>query len=480
MSFLARTKSALRLVGVLGLLVAAAPTVIGVSDAGARTAGCGPILLTAGPVAENGWTGVHGNACGAGGKVRIEMLGRSGSRVLASTAVRAGGKFAARVKIPIRRGDAMVRASTRSDRSRPVKVKVVRGGPSTGGTASEPADLTTEASHKTAPVKSPPAEKTSTPPPATEPPATEPPAVTGPEEPVTEAPSVAAEEAAEASSGKNPECPLNQPHGVIETDVVSGCRLVASDTASEVSPSKFWGRVDCGTSPETPEPNQATELSAGGDEHPTATGAPQPDSAYRTMTVFDGDNIWGERCELGKNNIETGPTVFFREGMHRATFFSERLPDNFSLNQSYWQTVFQMKQTQPSEDADVGPMIEMQAEYGKWIISREWHVVWSFPAKKNFWTRFVFNVVYSQDPEIGSLQVGVDLNGDGDFTDVGEMSPVIHGATLATEIRSGDPTPLGGPIPSHLRAGIYHDERYECPRPIGCSTNLDNVQVMAP
>jgi hypothetical protein len=275
-------------------------------------------------------------------------------------------------------------------------------------------------------------------------------------------------------------CPLDESGVAITTDTVPACQLIASDTSADPNENDFWGQADCGPSPEAREPNQAADLTAGGDEHPTATGAPQPDSAYRTMTVFDGDNIWGERCELGLNNFQIGPTAFYHEGDRRATFFSELLPENFPLAQSNWQVVMQMKQAEPMLDADVGPMIEMQAENNRWIISREWHVVWSFPAKKNFWTRFVFNVVYSQNPEIGSLQVGVDLNGDGDFTDPGEMSPVIHGATLATQVAPGYPTPVGGSIPSHLRMGIYHDPQIECPRPVGCSTDVDNVQVMAP
>ena len=46
----------------------------------------------------------------------------------------------------------------------------------------------------------------------------------------------------------------------------------------------------------------------------------------------------------------------------------------------------------------------------------------------------------------------------------------------------GEPDGLkpGQPIPSHLRAGIYHDPLIPCPSPTGCSVDIDNVQVIRP
>ena len=36
-------------------------------------------------------------------------------------------------------------------------------------------------------------------------------------------------------------------------------------------------------------------------------------------------------------------------------------------------------------------------------------------------------------------------------------------------------------MPSHLRAGIYQNESYACPRSgVGCSVDVDNVQVLRP
>jgi hypothetical protein len=55
--------------------------------------------------------------------------------------------------------------------------------------------------------------------------------------------------------------------------------------------------------------------------------------------------------------------------------------------------------------------------------------------------------------------------------------------TLKREIRGGgrDGIAPGKSIPSHLRAGLYHDEGYSCPESSGgCSVDVDNVQVVRP
>jgi hypothetical protein len=282
--------------------------------------------------------------------------------------------------------------------------------------------------------------------------------------------------ASSAPAASSRGCPLDNPASMVGM-TASGCRLVASDTAANRDPMPFWGSVQCGVWPHEAR-DQATRPATGGDVDPTATGAPQGNDAYRRLTVFDGDNFAGERCELGLNDMDSGPTNLFYEGMRRATFFSVRLPENFELGSEDWQTVLQMKQAQPSQDGNVGPMIELEATRGQWLLVNHWDVRWGVPAQKGVWTRFVFDVVYSRDPSKGSIQVGVDLNGDGDFNDPGERSPKLSGATLATQTAPGYEVPPGGSIPSHLRSGIYHNEKFSCPRPTGCSVELDNVQVM--
>lgn len=252
-----------------------------------------------------------------------------------------------------------------------------------------------------------------------------------------------------------------------------GCRVVASDTASAPHPTDFWGAIECETASRHLRP--VTK----GDPHPTATGTPQGDDAYRRLTVLDGDDFYGERCELGRNDHRYGPTTFYHDGMRRVTAFSLRLPESFPLYSEKWQTVMQMKQAQPSTDDLNSVVLELQVMGGRWEVSNGPHASWAFPAQSNVWTRFLFDVYYSDDPERGWFQVSADLNADGDIDDPEERSPRIAAATLATEVTGGNGIPVGEPIPSHLRAGVYHHRDIACPSPIGCAAEVDNVQVIA-
>jgi hypothetical protein len=273
-------------------------------------------------------------------------------------------------------------------------------------------------------------------------------------------------------------CPLegSQSSGPIAMSVL-GCALVASDGSTDPDPLPFWGSVQCA------DESRYAYSESGGDGHPSASGE-AADAAYRRLTVLDGDDFFGERCELGENDYRTGPTAFYHEGQHRVTYFSERLPANFPLATTQWQTVMQMKQAQPSDDDGSGPALEMEARSNHWVVVNSWDTVWEFPARRSLWTRFAWDVYYSQDAAQGWIQVSADLNGDGDFADAGERSPTIRGATLKTEVEgpSGSAGGLnpGDPIPSHLRIGIYHDPEISCAAPVECSVDVDNVQVVEP
>lgn len=269
-------------------------------------------------------------------------------------------------------------------------------------------------------------------------------------------------------------CPLDAGEpGEIVPMSAPACEVVASDTAVEPDPLPFWGSIDCASA------SRYSWHAVGGDDHLTATGEP-PGGAYRRLTVEDGDDVYGERCELGTNNRE-GPTAFYREGEHLLTYFSERLPRHFPLDTQRWQTVMQMKQAEPEHDGDVGVALQLQVIDGRWFALDFSHIIWSFPARTGIWTRFAWNVVYSRDPETGGVQVFADRNDDGDFDDPGEHSPVFHGATLATEepaFAAADGLVGGQGIVSHLRVGIYQDPAISCQAPAECSVDVANVQVL--
>jgi hypothetical protein len=302
--------------------------------------------------------------------------------------------------------------------------------------------------------------------------------------PLTVATSIAgtiAEEARSSADASDPSrsCPLTPTETIGALPMqIPACLLVASDTSAEADEEPFWGELACANS------SRYEHITNGGDPRETAAAKPQDNTAFRQLTVLDGDEVYGERCELGENNNDGGPTVFYHGGEHLVTYFSERLPANFPLDTEAWQTVMQMKQAQPADNGGGAPILEMEARDGRWIVDADWHELWSAPARKETWTRFAWDVYYSKTRGQGWLQVSIDLNGDGDFEDPGERSPVFHVATLKTEIEgpngASDGLVAGQPIPSHLRMGIYHDPVISCPAPKGCSVDVDNVQVFAP
>jgi hypothetical protein len=258
-----------------------------------------------------------------------------------------------------------------------------------------------------------------------------------------------------------------------------GCRTISSDTSAVQNPFAQWGALQC--------VNQSRYSwgTTGGDTHATASGAAQGNEDFRQMTTYDGDEFWGERCELGEDDWRTSPSAYYREGDHYVTYISEKLPSNFPLSTKTWQTVMQMKQAEPSNVGGGAPIIEMEARENRWVISDNWVELFSFPAKANQWTRFAWNVYYSKEASKGFIQVSADLNDDGDFEDPGERSPLVHVATLKTEIYEPGGTGQGliapgAGVPDHLRAGIYHNPEISCPVSTGgCSVQVDNVQVMA-
>jgi Polysaccharide lyase len=259
-----------------------------------------------------------------------------------------------------------------------------------------------------------------------------------------------------------------------------GCQTAFADTADGDATS-LWGKVDC-------ESASRHQVIGDGDSHPMASGGPQPSASARQLTVLDGDDVWGERCELGENWRPSTPMPTYTEGQRRITFVSFRLPPNYPLGTNTWQTVMQMKQIQPAANGGGTPVAALKAYDGLWSLvqsessgasdsSRE---VWSTPATAGTWTRFAFDVTYSSNPSVGSIKVYVDLNADGDALDVGEQSPTFNTYTLKVETAgsAADGLAPGNSIPSQLRVGIYHDPAVPCPNSTGCANQVDNVQIV--
>ena len=251
----------------------------------------------------------------------------------------------------------------------------------------------------------------------------------------------------------------------------TGCRIINSDSSAKLNPAKLWGRVDCAAS------SRAKRLKALRGPGRSATG----NGRYRQLTVMDGDNISGERCELGLNDWRGKTFAKFRQGEHRVTFASFRFPKDFPLHEPMWQTVLQMKQAEPSLYQGLGPILEVDADHGRLRLIHDWTQRWSTPIVKDRWIRIALDVRYSQSHRGGSVRMYVDRNGDGDARDKHERSKRFHVSTLKRELPGETIArlPVGTSIPSHLRIGIYHDPNYACPAPKGCPIQVDNVRVVA-
>lgn len=247
---------------------------------------------------------------------------------------------------------------------------------------------------------------------------------------------------------------------------------------------QLWGSVDCA------QPTRVLRRVSGGDPQPRADLRPQGSDGFRRLRVVDGDNFYGERCELGRNDWRYSPMALYHEGEHLLTFASIRLPKGFPLHRRLWQVVLQMKQSEPANGPGFDtPVLALHAYRDRW---RLYHTgagdhrdgpeqVWSAPAEARSWVRFAFDVTYSVDPSIGSVKIYVDVDGDGDALDRGERSRRFALQTLGQE-QTGTATDglsAGVSIPSHLRMGIYHDPAYHC---VGdrCSIGIDNVGVFEP
>jgi hypothetical protein len=242
----------------------------------------------------------------------------------------------------------------------------------------------------------------------------------------------------------------------------------------------LWGSVDC------ERVARVRQGWTGGDPHVRADGEPQGADGFRRLRVRDGDDFYGERCELGRNDHRDSPVAVYHEGERLITFASFRLRAGFPLRRDLWQAVMQMKQSQPSNAGGGTPVLALHASDGRWRLRHTGWAgpdlrhgsVWSARARARTWVRFAFDVVYSANPSVGSVQIHTDLNGDGDALDDGELSRRLRLQTLKRETAgsSSDGLSSGDSIPSHLRIGIYHDDSYRCRRH-RCSIDIDNVGV---
>lgn len=153
--------------------------------------------------------------------------------------------------------------------------------------------------------------------------------------------------------------------------VIGDCRVAIHYNSRAADPAPKWGAIDC-------ERASRQQRRTGSDHpHPTALGVPDGNVFWRQMEVRDGDDFYGERSELGRNEHrdgDSGTFTLFQPDTRRITLFSWWLPRSFDLTTENWQVVAQMKQANPSDLAESGtdygyrPVLAMIADNGRWAV----------------------------------------------------------------------------------------------------------------
>jgi hypothetical protein len=221
--------------------------------------------------------------------------------------------------------------------------------------------------------------------------------------------------------------------------------LLRADPMTNPDPEPLWGNIECGND------SRVSYSSSGG-----PNGLP-----YRTTTVLDGDDFYGERCEIGRNERrygyssagdESGTFMLYNPGDHKVTSYWMRLPADFPINTNNWQVVMQMKQAQPNLENISSPILALEARQGQLEFrgpkdESSSAPYFAAPVTPGQWIHISYDIVYSSNPAVGTAVVTLG----------NQTSGVIHVATLATQVGNNSGLSDGQAIPGHLRLGPYHD-----------------------
>lgn len=182
-------------------------------------------------------------------------------------------------------------------------------------------------------------------------------------------------------------------------------------------------------------------------ESPAAQGK----RAYE-LEIRDGDNSYGERCEIGMGNPGRAGFPLFREGDERWISFQVYLPDDYPIDTPDWNLFFQIHQ-----QGDGGcPPISLGIEDGKMKLFksvRNTYVLdtaemWTAPVQRNRWMKLTLHIKNSADPSVGFVELFGDLDGTG-------MKTLL--AKTATHTMTK--TSAGDSMINHARVGIYRNPR---------------------
>ena len=172
------------------------------------------------------------------------------------------------------------------------------------------------------------------------------------------------------------------------------------------------------------------------------------------ITLKDGDDAYGERCELGQGNPTKTGFPLFQEGQERWVSFQVYLPDDYPIDTRDWNVIFQEKQL-----GSMGtPALSMEVQNDQFVlmnadnneVSGNTIRKWSGPAVRNRWVKFTVHTRFSPDASVGTVELFGDLDGQGERL----LMPEIHTYTMKRDS-------AGVAVPSHARIGMYRNPRIE-------------------
>jgi Polysaccharide lyase/Ca-dependent carbohydrate-binding module xylan-binding len=205
----------------------------------------------------------------------------------------------------------------------------------------------------------------------------------------------------------------------------------------------------------------------------------QGQRAYR-IEVRDGDDSYGERCELENGNTSQSrlhSDILFHRGQEVWIAFQTYLPPDFSFATDGAPVSFpgdggllmQLKQLGSCGTPALGivtgkGMYAMRNSAGNGCESGSMRSLWSVPMVLGRWVRWLVNVKFHTDPEVGYTATWYDPDGLG-------LRPIVPRLDLGKPIEGNriythtQKSPTDHPDPacaatddcSHARIGIYRD-----------------------
>jgi hypothetical protein len=221
--------------------------------------------------------------------------------------------------------------------------------------------------------------------------------------------------------------------------------VVRSDPSIDPNPENLWGDIQC-------------QVDSRYEHH--AAGGPD-DGPWRQMTVLDGDDFYGERCELARNTKRYGrssPTdhrgtfYLFRNGKRRIIDWYFQLMPGFPVTTQN-STILQLKHTCPCDSITSNPEVQLMPKLPKLhlrVPSKDTNPSlwdrWSTRVQTGVWYHATFDITFHTTEANGRVQLTID---DVDGVADARSSPTLSLATINRDD--------GRPSPAHLRMGHYRN-----------------------